>query len=328
IIVDGESYVFNYGVKSKEPNSAVDDETLFEVGSISKTMTGTLATYAQAKGRLSLKDPVSKFIPELKKSDFAEVTLINLGTHTSGELPLQVPDEVKSVDSLFEHYKTWKSKYEVGTQRTYSNVGIGLLGFIAAKSLGGDFENLMKEHIFSKVGMQNTFLSVPVSQMKNYAQGYTDKDVPKRMSLGVFYKEAYGVRSTASDILRFLKANMQHIELESDLAKAFTETHQPYFQVEPMTQDFVWEQFPYPVSLSALLTGNSKNAASAASVKMDSSKAPVTDVWINKTGSTSGFAAYVAFIPSKKTGIVLLANKVYPMAARVTAAHEILKSIQ
>ncbi len=163
--------------------------------------------------------------------------------------------------------------------------------------------------------------------MKNYAQGYTEQNVPKRFSAAVFDKEAYGVRSTASDVLRFLLANMQLIEVESDLSKALIETHRSYYQVEQMTQDLIWEQFQYPVSLADLLLGNSKNAKAFTSVKIEPAREPMENVWINKTGSTSGFAGYVAFVPAKKTGIVLLANKSYPISARVTAAYQIITKL-
>jgi beta-lactamase class C len=59
-------------------------------------------------------------------------------------------------------------------------------------------------------------------------------------------------------------------------------------------------------------------------MKLNPALRPNDDVLINKTGSTNGFGAYAAFVPAKKIGVVLLANKSYPIVARVTAAHQIL----
>jgi beta-lactamase class C len=93
-----------------------------------------------------------------------------------------------------------------------------------------------------------------------------------------------------------------------------------------MTQDLVWEQYDYPVGLKPLLEGNADKVVLQANpvTAMVPPSTPRDDVLINKTGSTNGFAAYVAFVPEKKLGVVLLANKNYPIAARVRAAYEIL----
>ena len=84
IVVQGHPYVFDYGVASKAPEKPVTSDTLFEIGSVSKTFTATLASYAQVDGKLSLSDSASKYLPVLRGSAFGNVRLVNLGTHTPG----------------------------------------------------------------------------------------------------------------------------------------------------------------------------------------------------------------------------------------------------
>ena len=93
-----------------------------------------------------------------------------------------------------------------------------------------------------------------------------------------------------------------------------------------MTQDLIWEQYPYPVALQSLIDGNAAAMIlNATPVKrIDPPQAPRDDVWINKTGSTNGFGTYIAFVPKKRVGIVMLANKNFPNPARIAAAHAVL----
>ncbi len=56
--------------------------------------------------------------------------------------------------------------------------------------------------------------------------------------------------------------------------------------------------------------------------------APRGDVWINKTGSTRGFSAYVAFVPARRIGVVLLANRSYPIAERIKVAYAIMRALE
>ena len=95
-----------------------------------------------------------------------------------------------------------------------------------------------------------------------------------------------------------------------------------------MVQGLIWERYPYPVELQRVLAGNADTMVyqSHATSRLDP-PSQQTNVLINKTGSTNGFAAYVAFIPAKKSGIVMLANKNYPSEARVTAAYRILTAL-
>jgi len=329
ITVAGKPYVFSYGVASSETRQPVTRDTLFEIGSVSKTFTATLASYAQVSGYLSLSDKTSKYLPVLQGSKFGNVSLLNLGTHTPGGLPLQVPDNVENNDELMQYFKDWRPIYDPGTYRTYANPGIGTLGLITAKSMGQDFASLVERRLFPMLGMRSSYINVPVARMADYAQGYTKEDAPTRMATGMLSSEAYGIKATAPDMIRFVEANMNLIKLDEKFQRAITDTHTGYFKAGPMTQDLIWEQYPYPATLKALLEGNSYamifNATPVTAINPPED--PHEDVWINKTGSTNGFGAYVAFIPEKRLGIVILANKNYPIEERVTAAYRILTAL-
>ncbi|MGC2243789.1 MAG: class C beta-lactamase [Candidatus Aquilonibacter sp.] len=330
VVINGKTYVYDYGVASKATTAPVTRATLFEIGSVTKTFTATLAAYAQLRGKISLSDRVGNDLPSLRGSSFDRVSLLDLGTHTAGGLPLQVPDGITNDAQLISYLQHWKPAYKPGTYRVYSNVSIGLLGLIVAHRMNQNFDTLMQATLLQPLGLKHTYLDVPAAQTVNYAQGYTSKDLPIRMAPGVLGPEAYGIRTTAGDLLSFLAANMGMLDLDATVQRALTDTHTGYYRVGAMTQDLIWEQYRYPVTLVQLREGNSPTLLFDANpvTALDPPSPPRDDVVLNKTGSTNGFPAYVAFSPAKKIGIVLLANKSYPIDARVSAAYAILTQLE
>jgi len=150
-----------------------------------------------------------------------------------------------------------------------------------------------------------------------------------RVNPGMLDSEAYGVKTTASDLSNFLKANMGMVPVNRTLQAALNNTRRPYFAVGRMTQDLIWEEYAMPVALQTLQEGNSAQVtlnATPVSAKVPANM-PEDNAWVNKTGSTNGFGAYVAFVPADRFGIVLLANKNYPNAERVEIAHEIYRRL-
>jgi beta-lactamase class C len=326
VTVRGRHWVFDYGVASKATGKPVDEATLFEIGSITKTFTATLVSYAQLTGKLALSDPVSADFPAVRGTRFDHVRLVQLGTYTAGGLPLQFPDDVKTDVDAIRYYQRWKPRYPAGTYRLYSNPSIMLLGLIAAQTMHANFTLLMERDVIAALGLRRTFLTVPSDLRPSYAQGYTDANEPIRMVPGPLAAEAYGIRTTAPDLLTFIDANMNLVHVDQTLLRAIIATHSGYDQVGTLTQDLIWEQYRYPLSLAALLHGNSDEMLfEPQRVRaIEPPARPRSDVWLNKTGSTNGFAAYVAFIPKRMLGVVLLANKSYPIKARVAAAYQIL----
>lgn len=328
VTVRGKRHVFNYGVASKKGGQKVSENTIFEIGSVSKTFTATLGAYAQAQGKLSLGDRASRYLPGLAGSSFDQVSLLDLATYTAGGLPLQFPDGVSS-ETMVDYYKGWRPDYAAGSTRVYSNPSIGLFGHLAAKSMGAPFDELMEQRLFPMLGLASTYISVPKARMGDYAFGYSKAGKPIRVSPGVLDSEAYGVKTTAADMIRFVEANMDGSGLDEALQRAMAATQTGYYKVGDTTQGLGWEMYAYPASLERLLAGNSTQMALEPNTvtKLAPPQPMQGDVLVNKTGSTSGFGAYVAFVPSKDIGIVMLANRNFPIPARVKAAYRILQAL-
>jgi CubicO group peptidase (beta-lactamase class C family) len=92
--------------------------------------------------------------------------------------------------------------------RTYANPSIGALSLIGAKSMRQDFSGLMNHEIFKSLGLKNTYFSVLYEKLSCYAFGYTKEKVPIRVNPGMLSNEAYGVKATARDLTRLLKADI------------------------------------------------------------------------------------------------------------------------
>jgi len=328
VTLNGKQHIFYYGTAVKETGAKVDADTLFEIGSVSKMFTATLAAYAQAQGRLSLADHPGRFMPELRGTALDKVTLLNLGTYTAGGLPLHFPNAIKTNAQMTAFLQKWKAAVPPGTRRDYSNPSAGLLGHLAALAMGGDFIQLMQGQLLPKLGIAQCVIRIPEAQMQNYASGYRDNQ-PVRMGQAVLADEAFGLKCSAAGLLRFIEANMQPDKLDPALRRAVEQTQTGYFRVGGMVQGFGWEQYPWPVALKRLAAGNSLDMAlkPQAASPIDPALRPTQPTLFNKTGSTRGFGTYVAFVPQKKIGLVMLANTAFSTPARVAATHAVLEEL-
>ncbi|HCR1708707.1 TPA: PDC family class C beta-lactamase, partial [Pseudomonas aeruginosa] len=327
ISLKGEPHYFSYGLASKEDGRRVTPETLFEIGSVSKTFTATLAGYALAQDKMRLDARASQHWPALQGSRFDGISLLDLATYTAGGLPLQFPDSVqKDQAQIRDYYRQWQPTYAPGSQRLYSTPSIGLFGYLAARSLGQPFERLMEQQVFPALGLEQTHLDVPEAALAQYAQGYGKDDRPLRVGPGPLDAEGYGVKTSAADLLRFVDANLHPERLDRPWAQALDATHRGYYKVGDMTQGLGWEAYDWPISLKRLQAGNSTPMALQPHriARLPAPQALEGQRLLNKTGSTNGFGAYVAFVPGRDLGLVILANRNYPNAERVKIAYAIL----
>lgn len=329
ITVKGQPRFFNYGVASQQTGQAVTQDTLFEIGSLSKTFTATLAAYAQATGKLSLSDKASEILPALRGSAFDGISVLQLGTYSAGGLPLQFPPEADSPDTMLGYFQQWQPRYPAGSHRQYSNPSLGLFGYLAAQRMGAPFAEVMTQTLLPTLGLKHTWLSVPSDQMALYAQGYNKDGKPVRVGPGALDAEAYGIKTSATDLIRYVQANINPAGLDAPMRKAIATTHTGYYRVGDMTQGLGWEIYRYPITLDRLLAGNSTPMAMEAHPVqwLNPPQPQPNDALYNKTGSTGGFGAYIAYVPSKEIGIVILANKNFPIPERIKIAHHLLNSL-
>ena len=330
VIYQGQPHYFTFGKADVAANKAVTPQTLFELGSISKTFTGVLGGDAIARGEISLGDPVTKYWPELTGKQWQGIRMLELATYTAGGLPLQVPDEVTDNASLLRFYQNWQPQWKPGTTRLYANASIGLFGALAVKPSGMSYEQAITTRVFKPLKLDNTWINVPKTEEAHYAWGYRDGKAV-HVSPGMLDAEAYGVKTNVQDMASWVMVNMKPDSLQDNsLRKGLTLAQSRYWRVGAMYQGLGWEMLNWPVDAKTVVKGSDNKVALAplTAREVNPPAPPVNASWVHKTGSTGGFGSYVAFIPEKQLGIVMLANKSYPNPARVEAAYRILDALQ
>lgn len=322
----GKHSFYQTGLASREDQRPVTPDTLFELGSISRIFNVTLAAMAEAQGKVSLDAPVATYLPSLQGSAAGELTLTDLATHHSGGLPLQVPDEAKDVDQLIDWLRDWQSP-EPGA-RSYSNISIGLLGYITADAMGMSYADALQTELFPALGLTNTWVDVPADAMHFYAFGYDRKtNAPIRVTPGVLDDEAYGVKSSARDMLTLLDLELATGTASPEIREAVARTQVGQFQTRLFMQSMIWEAYTWPVDPELMVQGNGYDFILEPQPMDEMKVALDQDVILNKTGSTNGFGGYVAMVPSEDLGIVVLANRNYPNEARVRATYDLITRI-
>uniref|UniRef100_UPI003367B9C5 cephalosporin-hydrolyzing class C beta-lactamase MIR-34 n=1 Tax=Enterobacter roggenkampii TaxID=1812935 RepID=UPI003367B9C5 len=330
VIYQGQPHYFTFGKADVTANKPVTPQTLFELGSISKTFTGVLGGDAIARGEIALGDPVAKYWPELTGKQWQSIRMLDLATYTAGGLPLQVPDEVTDTASLLRFYQNWQPQWKPGTTRLYANASIGLFGALAVKPSGMSYEQAMTTRVFKPLKLDHTWINVPKAEEAHYAWGYREGKAV-HVSPGMLDAEAYGVKTNVKDMASWVIANMKPDSLQApSLKQGIALAQSRYWRVGAMYQGLGWEMLNWPVDAKTVAGGSDNKVALAPLpvAEVNPPAPPVKASWVHKTGSTGGFGSYVAFIPEKQLGIVMLANKSYPNPARVEAAYRILDALQ
>jgi CubicO group peptidase (beta-lactamase class C family) len=290
VITSEGTTFFSDGVKSLESKKAVDENSVFEIGSITKTFTGILLADMVTKGELNLDDPLQDLLPEgitAPTRNGKSIRLFHLSNHSSSlpRLPHNMapanpanPYADYTEKQLYDFINGYELTRDIGSEIEYSNYAVGLLGHVLAAKQQMPYEELMLEVIAKPLGMENTGIVLTPQMKKNLAKGHNNNgfevenwDLPTLAGAGA-------IRSTAVDMLKYLAANMG-IE-KSNLYPAMQLAHQNSGR----------EDSKPIIGLGWITEVNNE----------------LEIVWHN--GGTGGYSAFVGFIKGGDKAVVVLSN--------------------
>ncbi len=265
--------------------------TVFEIGSINKTFTGTILADMVAKGEVKLDDPVQKYLPasvRVPSRNGRQITLLDLTTHRSG-LP-RMPDNFApadpsnpyadySVEQLYAFLNGYQLTRDIGAQYEYSNLGVGLLGHALGRAAGTNIQTLIRQRILEPLGMRMTSYSRDGAVAEWLARGHNDAgNVVPFWDLTDAVAGAGGLRSSTEDMLTYLRAQLG--PADTDLERAMRQAHQVRHRFEDdMAMGLGW----------AIRSAEGRTL-------------------ISHGGGTAGFRTMIGFDPEKPVGFVMLAN--------------------
>jgi len=288
---------------------AFDGNTMFEIGSMSKVFTSLLLSDMVVHGEVSLDDPAAKYLPagaRMPERGGKRITLRDLATHSSGlpRLPDNMPfgnpanpyaDYTEAM--LLDFLGRYQLTRDIGSKYEYSNLGVGLLGYLLARRAGTSYEILLKQRVLDPLGMKDTAITLSAGQKARFAQGHDATMQPAGAWDLPTLAGAGAIRSTASDMLIFLRAAMG--TKQTRLAPAFA------------------------LMLAERRPGAVPNIQTGLAWLVISS--PRGEI-IFHDGGTGGFRTCMAFDPAKHRGVVVLTNAAREPSANDLAIHLLIGS--
>jgi D-alanyl-D-alanine-carboxypeptidase/D-alanyl-D-alanine-endopeptidase len=289
IYENGNVTYYYYGMANVQTGVVVSPQTVFEIGSITKTFTTEMAALLSLQGKLSFSEKAQTYLPVtmvLPEKNGKAITIEHLATAHSGlpRMPMNFSPEdpenpyidyrENELSGFINHSELAR---EPGRQYEYSNLGMGLLGYLLTRIEKKPYSTLVTELITRPLNMTSTWVSGQRPE-KLVATGYSGTQPVKAWTWDdqSVLTGAGGLVSTAEDMMKYIVANLQASSKTSPLDNAFTLTHQARADAGKMKIGYGWHIRDEDI------------------------------VWHN--GGTGGFRSFAGFSKSKNKAVVVLTN--------------------
>jgi D-alanyl-D-alanine carboxypeptidase len=299
VMQDGRTILAKgYGFRSLDPQEPVTPTTMFPVGSVTKEFTCSAALLLQQDGRLSMHDPVAKYVPAATRA--RDITLLDLGQHVSGYrdyYPLDFVDremqKPESADTIIARYATRPLDFEPGTRWSYSNTNFLILGKAIEAAAGQPVGGVITERIFAPLGMTRTSYGPPPSDTA-VARGYTSYALapasPVAPEAEGWTGAAGAIYSTPTDVLKWDLALMDGTLL----------TPASYAMLTTPRTLADGRSTAYGCGLTVQATGDA--------------------LILRHGGAVAGSIAQNLFIPATRSAVVLFSNADFAAVGEIMAA--------
>lgn len=200
-----------YGEKSLNSHDAPDENTVFNIGSLSKAVTAVGAMVLVDEGKLNLDDPASKYIKDLPQS-WRRITVRQFMTHTSGipQLPNNVKKKLETIHEAFKIAADKPFEFQPGAKQHYNNFNFAVTGHLIEVISGMNYMDFMRERVFRPLGMDHTGGGGDLASVSpDHASGYFFAN--GRLKPGVFDIQPFGwpsggLYTTLADLLKLEQA--------------------------------------------------------------------------------------------------------------------------
>ena len=303
IYVDGKVYTLHKGELTKGSGDTPNENTFYEIASITKTFTGTLLAKAIVDNKVSLEDDIRTFIP----GDYLNlayqkkpITFKNLATHR-GRIPLIFPNKPEIfenpnhdalpfiINNLQKNYTKADFFKELtlvdvdtipGSKFGYSNAGANLLGYCIENMYNQKFEYILKEQILTPLQMNNTKIVLNEKDREHLAQGYNEKGLKMPFGVEKQMNAAGGLKSTLGDMMKYVAYHLN--EADPVVGKS----HQELLGF--------WDNFDNGIFWQIFTAKKDKPRK------------------IFQNGGAFGTSSWLTMIPKKQIGVFIITNRAGP----------------
>ncbi len=291
-VIDGKNtYTYAYGETAIGNGKLPDNNTYFQIGSLTKTFTGILLADQIVRGKVKGEDLISKYVPDTVKLNWFEgkpVTLLMLTNHTSAiprwepvmkypGFTVQQPYGHFKQPQLYDFLNHYKPTEAPGVKYAYSNIAAGLLGQLLARNESVSYWELLNKTILRPLKMKHTAITLDGNQQNGMAQGYNMGRKTEQPWVLSALTPAGGISSNLTDMLRYASANIN--PGKGTLGNAIRLSHAETFKDKSARMGMGWH----------IMIGKGHTV-------------------LNHGGQTGGFNSHISIESAGQKAVVILSN--------------------